>query len=104
MIDNTIQFSKLLPPDKLASIFKDFFEQHIAAYYILKGLTFVSLNADLDRSSLIYSVKLLDDEQVNIIVEHIRRTSTNLKIYGKNVSPNIYLNGDLLCISFKKSD
>ena len=104
MIDNTIEFSKLLPPDKLASIFKDFFEQHIAAYYMLKGLTFVSLNADLDRSSLMYSVKLLDDDQVNIIVEHIQRTSTNLKIYGKSVNPDVFLNGDLLCISFKKPE
>lgn len=102
MINNTVEFSKQFPPDKLASIFKDFFEQHIAAYYMFKGLNFVSLNADVDRSALIYSVKLLDDDQVNRIIDHLQRSSSHLNIYGKTIIPEIFHNGDLLCISFKK--
>ena len=60
---NMIQFSNQVPSDQLILIFKDFFEQHIAAYDLLKGIEFVRRNEiTMNKSSIMYSVKLLEDE------------------------------------------
>lgn len=100
---DTLEFSSYLKPESLASIFKDYFEQHIAAYYMLRGLDFVSLNVSgLDAASIMYSVKLLKPEETNRIIEALNRESSNVIIYGIKIKPNIFVSGDLLCITLKK--
>ena len=101
---NTLEFSKEIPPEKLALIFKDFFEEHMAAYYMLAGVDFVSINeVSMDKASIIYSVKVLNPDQKEKLVENLQRNSTALNIYGHTIVPEIYLNGDLLCISITKN-
>ena len=100
---DTLEFSSYINPESLASIFKDYFEQHIAAYYMLRGLDFVSLNASgVDAASIMYSIKLLKPEDANRIVEALNRDSSNIVIYGIKIKPNIFISGDLLCITLKK--
>ena len=98
---DTIEFSSNINAKTLALIFKSFFEQHMCAYYLLHGLTFINMNANIDRSSLIYSVKLLDPEHIDHIIDMIKRESSKLVYYGKTIVPEIYVNGDVLCLSFK---
>jgi hypothetical protein len=101
---NTLEFAKEIPPEKLALIFKDFFEEHMAAYYMLAGVDFVSINeVSMDKASIIYSVKVLNPDQKEKLVENLQRNSTALNIYGHTIVPEIYLNGDLLCISITKN-
>ena len=97
---NMIDFSHAIPQDQLINIFRDFFEQHIAAYNIMKGIRFVDANVQTDTSSILYSVKLLDQEDKDRIEKNI--SSMTIDIYGKKYTPNIYINGDLLCITFYK--
>lgn len=96
-----IKFSNQIPAEDLAKIFRDFFEQHMVAYDVLKGIKFVSINGiTYDKSSIMYSVKLLEDEDKEKIVSHLNNLT--LTIYGKEYSPKVYLNGDLLCITIDK--
>jgi len=100
---NSVEFSKNIPPEKLALIFKDYFEEHMAAYYMLKGVDFVSLNSvDINKASIIYSVRVLNEQQKESLVNNLRRTSTALNIYGHEIRPKVFLNGDLLCIEVEK--
>lgn len=100
---NTLDFSKNIPPGTLARIFKDYFEQHMAAYYMFKGVDFVSINSiDMDKASIMYSVKVLDTEQKDKLVENLQRRSGTINIYGKEIKPDVFLNGDLLCITIHK--
>ena len=100
---DTIEFSKNIPAEKLARIFKDYFEQHMMAYYMLAGVDFVSINnISMDEASIMYSVKILDTNQKDALFRTLTRDSSNLNIYGKQYTPEIYLNGDLLCITIKK--
>ena len=39
-----IEFSNQIPAEHLAHIFKDFFEQHIVAYDVLKCIKFININ------------------------------------------------------------
>ena len=69
---NMIQFSNQVPSDQLILIFKDFFEQHIAAYDLLKGIEFVRINEiTMNKSSIMYSVKLLEDEDKEKLAKSI---------------------------------
>ena len=102
---NSLEFSKEIPPEKLALIFKDYFEEHMAAYYMLAGVDFVSINeVNMDKASIIYSVRVLNPEQKERLVENLRRHSTALNVYGHIIIPEVYLNGDLLCISITKNN
>lgn len=91
-----IQFSKSLPD--ILSIFKNYFEEHVVAYNLLRGVDFVKINDVVtDESSIVYSVELLDDEDINRLIKY----SNNIRvdIYGKTYKPNIYLNNGLLHIN-----
>ena len=98
---NMVEFSNQIPSDQLIEIFKDFFEQHILAYDMLKGVEFVKVNnITINKSSIMYSVKLLDDEDKEKIVRQLNNLP--LTVYGKTYTPSVFLNGDLLCITIDK--
>ena len=100
---NSIEFSKNIPPETLAHIFKDYFEQHMAAYYMFKGVDFVSINSiDMDKDSIMYSVKVLNEDQKDRLVQNLQRQSGTVKIYGYDVTPEVFINGDLLCLTIRK--
>ncbi len=100
---NSIEFSKNIPPETLAQIFKDYFEQHMAAYYMFKGVDFVSINkVDMDKASIMYSVKVLDESQKLRLMDNLQKQSGTVKIYGYDVTPEVFINGDLLCLTIKK--
>ena len=100
---NAIEFSKDIPADKLAEIFKDFFDQHMLAYSILKDVEFIQINnISYSEASIMYSVRLLNTENKDKLVSSLQSNSASLLIYGKRYTPEIYLNGDLLCITIKK--
>jgi len=101
-MDN-VEFIKNIPAEKLAEIFRNYFEQHMAVYDILKGVEFVSLNnIDMDTASLIYSVKVLDEKSKDALMNKLKSTSGSLNMYGKLFTPDIFMNGDLLCITINK--
>ena len=56
----------------------------------------------MDKSSIMYSVKLLDDEDKGKIVHQLNNLP--LSIYGKVYKPSVFINGDLLCITINKSE
>ena len=98
---NMVEFSNQIPSDQLIEIFKDFFEQHIATYDLLKGIEFIKINnITIDKSSIMYSVKLLDDEDKEKLVRQLNNLP--LTVYGKTYTPSVFLNGDLLCITIEK--
>ena len=96
-----IEFSKQVPSENLARIFKDFFEQHVVAYDILKGIKFNGINSiDFNKSSIVYSVKLLSDKNKEQLVNNLNNITLN--IYGKEYKPSVFMNGDLLGITISK--
>ena len=98
---NMVEFSNQIPSDQLIEIFKDLFVQHIATYDLLKGIEFIKINnITIDKSSIMYSVKLLDDEDKEKIVRQLNNLP--LTVYGKTYTPSVFLNGDLLCITIDK--
>ena len=100
---DTLEFAKEIPAEKLAEIFKDYFEQHMAVYEMLRGLHFVSINSiNINAASIIYSVKLLDESYKNNLLRKFSLDSGSVTIYGKKCIPDVYMNGDLLCITIKK--
>ena len=100
---NTIEFVKDVPAEQLAIIFKDYFEKHMFVYDLLKGLEFVKINSiSIESASIMYSVKLLDNDDKNKILNSLKSRAGSLYMYGKLYTPEIYLNGDLLCITIKK--
>lgn len=99
---NTIEFAKDIPASQLAAIFKDYFEQHMLVYDMLRGVQFASINdITMDKASIIYSVKL-DNENREGLIRRLQSQCSSLVIYGHTYTPEIYLNGDLLCITIKK--
>jgi hypothetical protein len=101
-MDN-LEFAKSISAEKLAEIFKDFFEQHMAVYEMLKGVEFIALNSvDIDTASIIYSVKVLDNNSKDELARKLESTSGLLSIYGHTYKPSIFMNGDLLCITINK--
>lgn len=99
---NAIEFSKNISPEKLATIFRDYFEQHMAAYSMLNGMEFVDLNADITKAQIVYSVKLLKPENLNRIIENLHRQSTRLVVYGMTIIPEVQVIGDQLYITIRK--
>ena len=100
---NMVEFSNQIPSDQLIMIFKNFFEEHIATYDLLKGIQFIKINnITMDKSSIMYSVKLLEDEDKEKLAKSINNLPLN--IYGKTYYPSAYLNGDLLCITINKNN
>ena len=98
---NMVEFSNQIPSEQLIEIFKNFFEQHIAAYDILKDIEFIKINnKTIDKSSIMYSVKLLQDEDKEKLLRALNNLT--LTVYGKTYKPSIFLNGDLLCITIDK--
>ena len=60
---DTLEFIKDIPAEQLGCIFKNYFNQHMLAYDLLRGVEFVKLvNIDINTSSIIYSVKLHDED------------------------------------------
>ena len=96
-----LEFSQNIPSDQLLNIFMNFFEQHMIAYELLRGINFVDFNVSEDSSSLLYSVKVMDDKEKEIIKNTLCNNVT-ITVYGDTYKPSIYLNGDLLCITFNK--
>ena len=89
---NNTEFIKDIPADQIAIIFKDFFEQHMLVYDIIKNADFVSINdISIDSASTEAELKRL-----------LELDSSSLIIYGKEYKPNIFINGDLLCITINK--
>ena len=102
---DTVEFSRSIPPEMMATIFKNYFEQHMAAYYMCRGLNFVTINvSDVDKASIMYSVKLMDQDQKDHIVNSLRHSSANLRVYNAIIKPDIFINGDLLCITLHKEE
>lgn len=100
---NTLDFVKDVPAEQLALIFKDYFEQHMFTYDLLRGIQFGGINSvDINTASIMYSVRLIGDEDKNTLIQHLKSKAGSLIIYGKHYVPEIYFNGDLLCITIKK--
>lgn len=100
---NNIDFAKEIPAAQLAEIFKSYFEQHMIAYGILRGVEFVSLNeVSIDKASITYSVKLLDTEDKEKLLRNLQSNSSNIIMYGKSYQPRVFINGDMLCITIQK--
>lgn len=100
---NTLDFVKDVPAEQLALIFKDYFEQHMFAYDLLRGIQFGGINSvDINTASIMYSIKLIDEDDKDILLNHLKSKAGSLNIYGKHYVPEIFINGDLLCITIKK--
>lgn len=100
---NTYEFVKDVPAEQIANIFKNFFEQHMFAYDLLKGITFAGISAiDTNTASIVYSVKLLDDENKDKLIKHLTSKAASLIIYGKRYIPELSTEGDMLYITIKK--
>lgn len=100
---NTIEFVENVPANQLAMIFKDYFEQHMFTYNLLKGTQFIKLNSvNINTASIMYSVKLLEQEDKDKLVALLKSHASSLVIYGKSYTPEIFINGDLLCITIKR--
>ena len=57
---NTLEFVKDVPAEQLALIFKDYFEQHMFAYDLLRGIQFGGINSvDINTASIMYSVNFI---------------------------------------------
>ena len=68
---------------------------------MLSGIKFVSINKiGFDKASIMYSVKLTDEEDKELLVSKLQ--NLNVPIYGKVYTPDIFLNGELLCITINK--
>ncbi len=102
---NTLEFAKDIPAEQIAEIFRNYFEQHMAVYDMLRGMQFVRINnieTNPNTASIMYSIKLLDARDKEWLERKLNLSSGSLIIYGKKYTPEVYMNGDLLCITIKK--
>lgn len=100
---DSIEFAKGIPPETLAKIFKDWFEYHMAAYYISKGMPCGTIhNVDVSETNIIYNIHILNEEDKEEIERMLQEANTTVSYYGIDIKPNVFINGDLLCISIKK--
>lgn len=100
---NALEFTKNVPAERLAEVFKDYFEQHMAVYELIKGMEFLSINSiNVDKASIMYSVKILDEKERNNLISKLQVTSGKLNIYSRDYTPHIFMNGDILCITISK--
>ena len=100
---NNTEFIKDIPADQIAIIFKDFFEQHMLVYDIIKNADFVSINdISIDSASIMYRITMSNGVTEAELKRLLELDSSSLIIYGKEYKPNIFINGDLLCITINK--
>jgi hypothetical protein len=100
---NSLEFSKDIPAETLATIFKDFFEEHMVTYNIVKDLEFAGINSvSCDKASIMYSIRLLDAADRDKVLHTLQSSAASIVMYGRTYTPNIFINGDLLCISISK--
>lgn len=100
---NNTEFIKDIPADQIATIFKDFFEQHMLVYDIIKNADFVSINdISIDSASIMYRITMSNGVTEAELKRLLELDSSSLIIYGKEYKPNIFINGDLLCITINK--
>lgn len=99
-----LKFVENVPAEQVAAIFRDYFEQHMFVYDLLRGVDFVSLNnISFDEASIIYSVTLGEENKEHLL-RKLQSEAASLVVYGKKYTPKIYLNGDLLCITIKNNN
>ena len=101
---NTLEFTKDIPAEQLAEIFRQYFEQHMMAYFMLKGMHYTGTKVSIDNStaSIMYAVKLDNPNEKAILEHNLNVNAGKLNIYGRVYTPEIFMNGDLLCITIKK--
>lgn len=100
---DALEFSKIVPPQKLAEIFKDYFEQHMAVYYMLKGISLITIqDVSMNASSIVYSVQILDEIDRTNLIKRLQSQYGSLIIYGKTYIPEVHIEGDLLYITINK--
>ena len=100
---NTVEFIENIPAEKVAEIFKNYFEQHMAVYDMLRGMEFISLNdIDINTASIMYCIKPLDEKTKMNLYHKLTSSSGSLNVYGKTYTPEVFINGDLLCITISK--
>lgn len=100
---NNTEFIKDIPADQIATIFKDFFEQHMLVYDIIKCADFVSINdVSIDNTSIMYRITMQPGVSEAELKKLLDLNSAPLIIYGKEYKPEIFINGDLLCITINK--
>lgn len=96
-----VQFGKKIPPEQLVEIFKSFFNEHMVAYDLVRGVELSSVNVITEeKSSIKYSIKLLNEADRDKLSQSL--TDISIDVYGKQYSPQIFINGDLLCITIVK--
>lgn len=101
-MDN-LEFAKNIPAAQLADIFKSFFEQHMVAYGILRNIEFIGINdISMDKASITYSVKLIDNINKEALKKYLNSKASAVVMYGKLYQPEVFINGDILCITIKK--
>ena len=72
-------------------------------YDILSDIQFVTISeVSFDKSSIIYSVKLLSEEDKGFVMRVLQNKNLSLTMYGKQYTPSVFMNGDLLCITINK--
>lgn len=100
---NTYEFVKDIPAEKVAEVFKSYFEQHMFTYDLLRGVQFGGIKSiDVNAASIMYSLKLLDTTDKDLLIKRLNSKAASLIVYGQHYTPEIYCNGDLLCITIKK--
>jgi hypothetical protein len=66
-------------------------------------LEFAGINSvSCDKASIMYSIRLLEDADKDKILQALKSSAASIVMYGKTYSPDIFINGDLLCISISK--
>ena len=72
---NMVEFSNQIPSEQLIMIFKNFFEEHVATYDLLKGIQFIKINNILNLID--YNVQTFitttDIDKINDIVLYTRK-------------------------------
>lgn len=100
---DTLEFAKAVPPQKLAEIFKHYFEEHMAVYYMLKGMSPINIqDVSMNSSSIIYSIHVLDEGDRQNLITRLHSQCGSLIMYGKTYTPSVRIENDLLYITISK--
>lgn len=116
---DSLEFSRYIDPKTLGYVYKNYFEQHMAAYYMIKGMKaceFVGVHipeidknneyiySDGQTSYIRYSLKLLDESEKQDVINMLNSRASEYSVYGVMVKPKVFINGDLLNIEIHKVD
>jgi len=117
---NSVEFSKRIDPKTLGYVYKNYFEQHMAAYYMLKGMKACELvsvripeienkddgfiYSDGEKSYIRYSLRMLDESDKEDILNMLNGKASEYSVYGVMVKPRVFVNGDLLNLEIHKVD